>query len=482
VEPESKNWWSRPCGPRAVLVIALPLVASTLSFTVMHFTDRTLLSWSSTTAFAAALSAGMLNWTIFSFFMGIAGYVNTFIAQYHGAGQPERVGVALWQSVRIGLYSTPLFLVLAHFAPNIFAAFGHEPELLWNETLYIQTLSFGAGAPVLSAALSAFWVGRGDTRLVLLVNVLAALLNIVLDVIWIFGYLGFPEGGIEGAAWATVTSQWFKVIAYFAFLYRGENIVKFGLETGRVFDRKLTVRLLWFGVPNGLQFVIEGGAMSLFALFVGKLGEVASAATAVAFSVNMVAFVPMIGMAIGVSTLVGQQIGANRSDLAARATYTGVVLALIYTGVFAPVYLLAPDACTWMFGGSAANFDEVRSVAVVLLRFVAAYCMFDALQMVFVHAIKGAGDTRFVLYTTLIMSGLFIGVGAAGSQWLDFGLYDWWWLLTGWISMLGVIYFLRFLQGKWRHMRVIEQEYTASEALPAPEQDGLALKPVAVTE
>jgi len=448
--------------------MALPLVASTMSFTVMHFTDRVLLSRSSTTAVAAALSAGMLNWTIFSFFMGVAGYVNTFVAQYHGANQPERVGVALWQSLRIGFYATPLFLALAHFAPYVFAAFEHEPEMLWNETLYITVLAFGAGPPVISAAVSSFWVGRGDTRMVLVVNVLAALLNIVLDVVWIFGYLGFPEGGIEGAAWATVTSQWFKVIAYFVFLYRGDNIRKFGLETGRVFDLALTRRLLWFGVPNGLQFVIEGGAITMFVLFVGQLGKVPAAATTVAFSVNMVAFIPMIGMAIAVSTLVGQQLGANRADLAARATYTGVAIALIYTGLFTPVYLFAPELCTSIFGGSTELSAEVQAIAVVLLRFVAAYCLFDAIQLVFVHAIKGAGDTRFVLLTTTVMSGLFVGAGVAGSQWWSFKLYDWWWLLTGWISVLGVIYFLRFLQGKWRHMRVIEEEYTHTGEEPVP--------------
>ncbi len=480
MEQESNSWWRKPCGPRDVLVIALPLVASTISYTVMHVTDRALLSWSSTTAVAAALSAGMLNWTIFSLFMGTAGYVNTFVAQYHGANQPQRLGVAMWQSLRIGLYSTPLFLALAHFAPQMFAAFGHEPDMLWNETLYIRVLAFGSGAPVFSAALSSFWVGRGDARVVLAVNVVAATLNIVLDVIFIFGYLGFPAGGIEGAAWATVTSQWFKVVAYFVLMYRGENIAKYGLSTGRVYDKELTGRLLYFGLPNGLQYVIEGGAITMFTLFVGRLGDVASAATAVAFSVNMMAFVPMIGMAIAVSTLVGQQLGAGRPDLAERATYTGVALALIYTGLFAPLYLLMPDPFTWMFGGDAGNAGEVRDVAVVLLRFVAAYCLFDALQMVFVHAIKGAGDTRFVLITTTVMSGLFIAAGVAGAVWLKFSLYSWWWLLTGWISLLGVIYFLRFLQGKWRHMSVIEQEYIAEET--AVEEPTMTLEPAVAGE
>ena len=85
-----------------MLALALPLVISTASWTLMNFVDRMFLLWHSPGAMAAAMPAGMLHFTMICFPLGVASYVNTFVAQYHGAGRPERIGTALWQGTRIG--------------------------------------------------------------------------------------------------------------------------------------------------------------------------------------------------------------------------------------------------------------------------------------------------------------------------------------------------------------------------------------------
>ena len=99
-----KSWWTRECGGRDVLEIALPLVVSTGSFAVTLFVDRMFLLWHSATEMAAAMPAGMLHWTMICFPLGIAAYSNTFVAQYHGARRPERIGLATWQALRVGFY------------------------------------------------------------------------------------------------------------------------------------------------------------------------------------------------------------------------------------------------------------------------------------------------------------------------------------------------------------------------------------------
>ncbi len=125
----TNNWWSRPCGARDVLVLAMPLVISTASWTVMNFVDRMFLLWHSTRAMAAAMPAGMLYFSLLCFPLGLATYVNTFVAQYEGAGQYGRIGAAVWQGVRIGLFATPLFLLTIPLAPWVFALAGHEPPI-----------------------------------------------------------------------------------------------------------------------------------------------------------------------------------------------------------------------------------------------------------------------------------------------------------------------------------------------------------------
>ena len=119
---ERESWWSRPCGGREVLAIALPLVVSTMFWSIQWFVDRMFLMWHSSAEMTAALPAGMAHWTMICFPAGIASFVNTFVAQYHGEGKPERIGLAVAQGVRLGWICTPLFLLSIPLAPLLFGA------------------------------------------------------------------------------------------------------------------------------------------------------------------------------------------------------------------------------------------------------------------------------------------------------------------------------------------------------------------------
>lgn len=453
-----ENWWRRRCGGHEVLVLALPLVISMGSWSLMNFVDRMFLLWHSTQAMAAAMPAGMLYFTLICFPLGVAMYVNTFVAQYQGARRPERIGAVVWQGMRIGIYLAPLFLATIPLAPAVFRLVGHDPNVACLEAIYYQVLCFGAAAQVTAAAMSAFFSGRGQTRVVMAVDCTASLLNVVLDYAWIFGHWGFPALGIEGAAWATVVAQWARVLIYAGVMLRPALRERYQLLAGRRFDAALMRRLLYYGVPNGLQLLVDVSAFALFILLIGRLGEHAMAATTLAFNVNSVAWVPMMGMGIAVTTMVGQQLGRDRPDLAARATWTAFCMAQTYLSLMAALYVLVPDVFLigHASGTSPEEFTRLRNVTVVLLRFVAAYSLLDALTVIFVGAIKGAGDTRFVLAVSAIMSPLPVLAGWAGIAYFGCGLIWCWVVITAWICILGLIYLARFLQGHWRQMRVIE--------------------------
>lgn len=470
-EAHVDNWWTRPCGGREVLTLALPLVVSTGSWSLMHFVDRMFLLWYSTEAMAAAMPAGVLHFMLVCFPLGMAMYVNAFVAQYHGAGRPDRIGLAVWQGARVGVLAAPLYLMTIPLAPAIFRLVGHAPEVACLEVVYYQVLTFGAGGMLISAAFATFFTGRGETRVVMIVDCSAVGLNLVLDYAWIFGRWGFPAMGIEGAAWATVVAQWVKVLVYWRLMMRPVHRRKYQLVAGRRFDAGLMRRIFYYGGPNGLQLLVEVAAFALFILLVGRLGTEAMTATTLAFNVNSVAFIPMMGLGIAVTTMVGQQLGRDRPDMAARATWTAFRMALGYMGTMAALYVCAPDLFLMghASGVSAHEFAGLRALTVVLLRFVAVYCLFDAAWIIFTGAIKGAGDTRFILITSAVVSPLPVLAGWLGITLFGWGLLWCWVVLTAWISSLGTIYLARFLQGRWRSMRVIEPEAAEQEEpLPAP--------------
>ncbi len=215
--------WSSEGGYRSVLSIAVPLILSTGAWSILHFVDRMFLTWYSSEAIAAAMPAGMLNVTLMSLFLGTAGYVSTFVAQYHGSGQHHRIGPVLWQGIYIAIAGGILHLLFVPLAGPFFRFVGHEPLVQEYEIVYFQVLCLGATPAIASSAIAGFFSGRGKAWPIMWVNVLATALNIILDYVLIFGKWGLPELGMKGAAIATVLSACFSFAIYLVLFLRSTH-------------------------------------------------------------------------------------------------------------------------------------------------------------------------------------------------------------------------------------------------------------------
>ncbi len=452
-----RTWWNQPSGGREVLAIALPMIVSTLSWAVMMFIDRVFLLRDSQAAVAASLPAAMVFFAVACLPLGICGYTNAFVSQYFGAGRPERIGPVVWQGAWVALAATPLMLAVVPLAPIVFALANHAADVQKLEVEYFSVLLYGAGFMLAGEALQGFFTGRGRTRTVMVVTALAAGLNILLDYLWIFGHAGFPAMHVAGAAWATNVAYAFKAAAFFVLMLRRDARQRYATTRCR-WDGELAARLLRFGTPSGLQLLCEVLGFTIFILFLGWVGETELAATNMVFAISTFAFMPVFGLGIATVTLVGQRLGEDRDDLAARATWSACVVAVGYMAILSTFYLLTPDLTLYLFfrGGSELNEAQLRDMAVVLLRFVAAYNLLDALGIVLISALKGAGDTRFVLYVTLVMAALLTVASWLAVGPLGVGLYGCWWLVVAWVWIVGVVYFVRFRRGRWRQMRIIE--------------------------
>ena len=455
-----KNRWKSEGGYREVLVVAIPLILSTATWSVQHFVDRMFLTWYSPEAIAAAMPAGMLNFSMVSIFMGTAGYVTTFVAQYYGARQFHRIGPALWQGVYVSLLGGLAIVCAIPFAEPVFRLVGHSPLVQQNEVEYFRILCLGGGAYAASYALSGFFSGRGKTWPVLWVNVATTVVNLVLDYALIFGHWGFPELGIRGAGIATVAAGVFSLLMFLVLLSSGSNNDTFHTIKGWRLEKDLFVRLLRYGFPSGVQFFLEMAGFTAFVLLVGRLGIASLAATNIAFNINTLAFMPMIGCGIAVSVLVGQYLGGDKPDRAQSVVYSGFHLTLVYMISIAAAYVLVPDVFVAPFALRAdpGGFSEIYGYSIILLRFVAVYSVFDTMNIIFCSAIKGAGDTRYVMLVTVILS-VFVFVLPVYLVVVvfEFGLMIAWVFATAYITLLGFIFYVRFLGGKWKTMRVIER-------------------------
>lgn len=226
--------------------------------------------------------------------------------------------------------------------------------------------------------------------------------------------------------------------------------------------------------------LLDVTGFTVFVILVGRLGEMEAQATSMAFSINTVSFMPVWGLGIAASILVGQRLGENRDDLAARATWTTYQIGLAYMGCITALYALWPDLFLQGFFDEELDPDymsKLHDMALTLLYFVAAYNLFDATQIIFVSALKGSGDTKFIMLMSLSMATVLAVMSYLAVEVFHFDVYSCWVLIVIWLIVMAAAYFLRFLTGKWRHMRVIDQVHH-SQGATRDEESAIA-EPVA---
>ncbi|HWG42895.1 MAG TPA: MATE family efflux transporter [Gemmataceae bacterium] len=447
-----------PGSTRELLRLAWPLILSNSIWMVQIILDRILLSRASLASLAAGFSSAMLFWAFLILFQFTANYATTFVAQYTGAGRPERVGPVVWQAIWFSLVVGVAFQILQPLAGWIVALCGHATELQGLETAYFRCLCMSALPTLVSAAATSFFTGRGDSRTVLLINVTGLAVNALVAAVLIFGLWGFPALGIVGAGLATVLGTGTSAILALLLMLQAHYRKTHATASGWRFDRELFGRLMRFGVPNGVFAALDVLGYTIFLQLIGRLGEVDLIVTTIAFTLNLVVYFPMMGIGQAVEVLVGQRLGEDRPDLAERTTWRGLQLALAYASAGALAYVLFPETLAGLFHGSHDGelWEPIRTRVPVLLRFVAVYSLFDTMNVLFSNALRGAGDTRFVTWAALLLSWPVMIVPTWAALEYGWDLYWAWAFASGYIILLALTFWFRFHQGKWRSMRVIE--------------------------
>jgi|TARA_B110000238_G_C16113289_1_gene433701 MATE family multidrug resistance protein len=453
-----KRRWSEDGGYHEVLVIAVPLILSTGAWSLLLFIDRMFLSWYSSDAIAAAMPAGMASFAMMCLFIGTAAYVNTFVAQYFGAGEEHNIGGVIWQGIYFSCLS--IFLVIPAYilAEEFFALIGHSESLQLLEVDYFKLLMYSAVFMVLNNTLSSFFSGLGKTLVVMWVSILITMINVLLDYLFIFGKFGFPAMGIKGAATATNIAVITGSMVLLGLIFQSKYRQRFQLLSSWRFDKKLFNRLVYFGFPNGLRLFIDMSAFTAFLMFIGTLGTRELVASNIAFNINALSFLPMVGLMIGVAVVVGQRLGENKPQLAEKATWSAIHIALAFFGVLALLYISIPEVFIYPFtlNGGLGDLQGSEEMIVILLKFIAFFGVFDALFLVFLGALEGAGDTRFVMKMSFIISVILLVIPCyLYIKYFQANIYVLWSMITINVIVYCAVFFLRFYKGPWKTMRVI---------------------------
>ena len=447
-----------PDSYREIIAISFPIIAAMAGRTIMMFCDRLFLAQHSQLELQAALPAGILSFTLLCIFYGTVSYSGTFVAQYFGAGDKEGCSRSLAQGLFLTMLSAPVLAALAVPGSLLFDLSGHASEVIALEKIYFQILMFSAAGPVFTAAASSFWNGRGKTVPTMLAVIIGAGINILLDYLMIFGKLGFPEMGIKGAAIATAISSFIPGTILTIAAFTGKTAVEYRTRENFKFSKRLTGRIIRFGFPAGLQIFMDVASFTIFIFIAGRLGAIDFTANNLAFSVNNLVFNPLLGFGFATTVIVGRCIGMGRNDMAVKAVRRTLLLAMCYFIPLGATFVLFPGFYTRLFFSpdSACTIEELISTSGKLLAIIAAWGIFDAVNLMYSGALRGAGDTKFVMLVSGLLAWFFWIPGVIYLYAVrNAGIVTLWLFTSFYVAIFALAFLLRFRAGHWKRIDLL---------------------------
>jgi MATE family multidrug resistance protein len=451
---------------RELWSISLPLMISSLASLFMVFTDRIFLAHYSVGALNASVYAGTFAWALMSGVGMITAMAEVLVAQYNGARQYKRLGMPVWQMIWFSLFSSFFFIPMAIWGAPLL--FGGDRYADLEMSYFSWLMVFGPGYALLTA-FSGFFIGRGKTKVMIWLAIIANMINIVLDWVLIFGIPGWvPEMGIQGAAIATCTGYLFEsAVLGYLFLSK-ENRTQFGAAQWRL-NWKEMKKCCRIGVPQGVFYFLEVMGWAIFFWMMTDLGEKHITISSICQSFTILLSFFCDGLSRGAAAVAGNFLGSRRFALMHKLLRSGLILLSLFALATSLLLVIDPiDTVRLLF---LENPDvEIQSSLMICMICAFTYIFFDGLRWVFSGLLAAAGDTLFLL----VAGSLSVWVFLLAPVYLIVVRHHLpveyaWGLTVLYAALFFIVYWIRFRQGAWKTIDLVtpEQGHIAQDT-PSP--------------
>ena len=348
----------------------------------------------------AAIAVGVGLWIpIMLLFSGIMIATTPLVAEANGARTPEKIAIIARQSLWVALILGIIAALILQLMPLLLPILGVPAVLLPKASLFLHAIALGMPAVTMYAALRGYSEAIGHPRPVTAISLLALLLLIPLNFIFMYGIGPIPALGSAGCGFATAILQWIMFFALAAYVFKGKAYQTTQIFTGwEKINPYWVKRILQLGCPIGLAIFFEVSIFSTAAIVLSPLGETLVAAHQVAISVTSQLFMIPMSLAIALTIRVGTYYGEKNWAAMRKVQYLGLI-----TGtVFAVVTMLL----IWFFRADIVAIYTtdyaVAEVAMYLLLFAIAYQLMDAWQVSAAGCLRGMQDTQGPMWITMI--------------------------------------------------------------------------------
>lgn len=446
-----------------VILLAWPAILEMFLMTFKQIVDSAMVGRLGEEAVAAvglALSPTM-------FFMGAFAAIGVgstaVVARFVGAGSQGDANRAGHQSLILSaMVSFVISTVIFFLARYVIVFMGAEPHVIPLGTTYMRTLSPGLIFASTVFVMSGVLRGSGDTKSPMKVNAISNVFNVILNFFLIFETRTMILGGLEftvpgaglgvmGAALGTIISRGFGAVAILYILFNGSTVISLSWKGLKKIDMDIMGRIIRLGIPAAIERMVMSSGQIMFNRIVASLGTTAFAAHHLAIVAESISYMPGFGFSMAATTLVGQALGAKDPDLAekcGRETWRLGTIVMSFMGI---LFFVFPH----YFMNFLTHEKEVIALGIMCLRIVAVAQPPFAATIILSGALRGAGDTKFPMYASIIgiwairlSLALFFGIL------LDMGLFGVWVAMAIDLFARGFLFYFRFRAGHWKQIKI----------------------------
>lgn len=436
---------------RNILTLAWPSVASLALQTLVGMVTMMTVGSLGPAALAAVGLGNLVIFIMIGVLTAFSVGTTALVARGIGAGHQERAENALRQSLVAGVAVATSLSLTVYFSAEtlvrLLMVSNHDETVISMAGVYLRYVSLSMIVGVLLIIINGALEGAGDTRTPLYTMIVVNLINVAGAVTLVPGLGPFPELGLEGAAWAAAAARVVGAALAVAWAVSPYSVVRLRFKERWRLDWSTIRQVLDIGLPSAGEQLVRQAAMVIYTVFIASMGTLAMAAHQITGNVNSLSMLPGMGFAVAATTLVGQSLGAGHPEVASRyATETnkmGTVLMVsiaalfgIFTRPFVSLYTADPG---------------VVSLAVQTVRIVAVASIPFSVVIITSGSLRGAGDTRFVLYATAIGQWGIRLILTFGLAWgLGLGLNGVWLAMLLDVSIRALLMLWRFRSGVWK--------------------------------
>jgi MATE family multidrug resistance protein len=381
------------------LQLSYPVIIGQLGFIMMGVVDSLMVGSLGPAPLAAASLGNSITMLIFIIGIGVSFAVTPLVAISVGANKYSDCGIYFRQSLLVNLTFGIILMLITMICSELLIYFDQPSDVIYQAKSYTRILSFGALPVMLFQTYKQFIEGLSVMRPAMIITILANLINAFTNWTLIFGNLGMPALGLDGAGWATFASRSFMAISLMLYvmnkMYFKQYDVSFHFKNINI---PVIKKILSVGLPSGFQYFFEIGAFAFAVIMIGWLGTDQLAAHQIAINLASISFIVVLGLSMAGGIRVGNAVGKQNIVQVRRAGFTSIFLAICVMAFSGIAFIVFRNYLPTLY----INDETVISIASSLLIIAALFQLSDGIQAVGIGILRGLTDVKVPTVITFV--------------------------------------------------------------------------------